>query len=727
MATLAERTVNADAAAGIVKNDIVLRKLFSDLPAGISEDADAQGTYSFLSATSKRDIGWVRIKTTSGANHDPDMQTAATTPEFIRMLCVNVYTARESFQIQESLGKDKVIFTDEGHLATWGDDTRYPKPSGLKTGSGEDYANVEMYNPVMSKPDGSGWRKPINTRRKQNNDYYGHKMVIIPSERCVFSKNLKWILYALPNYKYTYVNAQVGEFTNPLTKNEKNEGVINAALDKAVPQQMATENLHGNLPDKYDGESAVYVLLYNPVHRKNFRNFYRTLFYGDGPNYAGQKISDVHEQELYGIDGTSSSAAGTTFNKVMKKYCNAFIVKSVGMSGVNYYSYADPSCAVVFTGIEPSSPFDVGQDTYSRVGNMHHKNYTKNTWRYKWYAQMQGAMSAVYDDSNFMEAVNPNVNPDSHPLFNLVNTVPTVLCWRGSDIKTPSQWLKKAGIVGTSTPEGSDSYLESFYNNAKTEETGTLVNSSASPAAVYNALTCQPSDISNVVCEVNVAADTVSMNNVTIDQHCPGMNPDHVGVSVDSADGTILHYAQPPKGSYGKGIGPVLMFEISFNITTPFSFSDFLLQLDSFSTKMKKAFAIETGLGWKQFDVMLNKDGAFGMIAYVKVYMTKNTYTDLGMTIESANNPTITIDAMSSDKIVNFFTHLVTYSDAKYSTGFTSITTRAHLSVKSSTQVDDLPDFSTKNKKIYIIVIVVAIFLIFLIIAFIYMKYKNII
>ena len=86
-----------------------------------------------------------------------------------------------------------------------------------------------------------------------------------------------------------------------------------------------------------------YVLLYNPVHRSNFKKFYKLLYeYGH--------IDD------YGYGGTDTIKIGNyDFNLegFIRSYCNSFVVesrkrgKAMGAKNSKVSMYADPFCAIM--------------------------------------------------------------------------------------------------------------------------------------------------------------------------------------------------------------------------------------------------------------------------------------------------------------------------------------------------------------------------------------------
>jgi hypothetical protein len=134
---------------------------------------------------------------------------------------------------------------------------------------------------------------------------------------------------------------------------------------------------------------------------------------------------------------------------------------------------------------------------------------------------------------------------------------------------------------------------------------------------------------------------------------------------------------------------------------------------------MATAFAVATGLSKQQFSVTPFRGASENsIIFYVDVYMTNDTYTDEGITIDNDH-----ISPMSSDKIVDFFTHLPTNHDVQYKIGFATLVDEEDLSLQSS--IKTMRAASTNNKKRIIGIILIVGILIILVYG--YLKYKKII
>lgn len=623
MSTDAQVQSQADAAANIVKSDILLKKIFIDeddqtttsgysfapdnitpQPQGPSQgpvdDGPVIAPPTILKPQNK--MKWVRIPTTF-----TDNEANIGTSQNIRMLCVNTYGGRESFLIQKRLQQGELILTNEGHIAAWGDGMFFDLPSnGVQVP-----ANVSILNPLAAAPSTDSWKNydqkisTINGGGVGTSSYFGH--ILPPSNRCVFSQNLKWILYALPGYKYSYVNGTPSAAlleslslsdTTTLSAGETDVTLIRDVLDNSSPNKYpqphgtAQLNLYGNLPLSTEGECTVYVLLYNPIHRKKFRDFYRTLLYGTAgitaTPYGGMSASSsttleaLHNRPLSITSAHPASSAFyantlppdtvtmTTFNKVMRKYCNAFLVPNGPLGSSTLFSYADPSCAVILTGQDnynnPTPPLNISSSPnviinssfYTRVGNFKTKNYSKNTWKFKYWAIQADPPTNPPSSNNF---INFKVNQASGNSIFTSNTLAATVCNQAPSI-TPSKWLQhKAALVGQ-VSSASPSYLETFYNAIKSGEAGAsniMAAGSPIPSNTLTAIACLQASTTIVDCGIDISSVTGSVvfNNVDFVQAC------HANVTLGGTEspsvGTGNEVSEPTPGTglpAGGGDGP---------------------------------------------------------------------------------------------------------------------------------------------------------------------------
>ena len=224
-------------------------------------------------------FNWIKIPT--GLESEKNKTTT------IGFLSVNTYKPDECAKILASLqvpqGKD-ISFSDEGHIGIgYSKYMRltnfFPNPIGPNSDSRPSSLSNSLFNKVIKR-----WGASF---------YY--------NEKILFSPNLKWILYQIPNKYYT---------------------------DGVPGSEISSTETSTSVP--------VYVLLYNTVHRKNFQKIYSQLI-NESPNSSA--FNDVN------IRGTNTSYLST-----IKKYCNAFAVEKYTSSytGDKLSHYGDPSCNLAF-------------------------------------------------------------------------------------------------------------------------------------------------------------------------------------------------------------------------------------------------------------------------------------------------------------------------------------------------------------------------------------------
>lgn len=768
-------------AASIVNSDILLKKIFMDAP-----DQTNNPSYTFApndpqDAEAMRKLKWVRIRTTSSSNED----LIGSQPEYIRMLSVNVYNGRQCFLIQKRLQEGgRIILTNEGHIAAEGDGFFEPSPTT------EGIANIEMLNPTATPPTSTTWNSLSNIISTKNmssasvtSSYFGAGKSFPSSARCVFSQNLKWILYALPGYKYSYVNGQpsndvLNEQGVPqgttLTVNETNKSLIRDVLDNSYPQKYpqlysaASPGPYEDLPKiSQEGECGVYVLLYNPIHGKKFRDFYRTLLYGSSspvsePNLVSLPASYTNYHNLHNIPFTpQGSTTSTSFNKVMRKYCNAFIVKNGTILGTaEAYSYADPSCAVIFTGqdnYDPNSSVVIDSSFYTRVGNLKAKNYTKNTWKFKYYALNGNPATDVDDSTNFNAFY---ANAAQNPIMNM-NTIGKTVC-NLTTSATPSKWLEEqAFLVGQASGSASPSYLETFYNEVKAAADVAEVDSPAPSSTLYS-LSCKAIAQVVVDChnETSAVTGNIIYNNTDITQACTANvffgNDGKVTATVagdDSENEVAASFGADvnkevitdasgtlPGGSkvavdpnafgppvYGLddnqnviGDGPVLSFILTLTTTRSTSFP----ASNSFKNLLAQKLAIETGLAPEQFWIIISSGS---IIAKIDVFTTDPNYVPLPAALMKDNYGN-TVTPMTPAELKTFFTTLsqqgmLTRSNSDGLGHFLDVNGYTIHSVVESPDIFATQVEADSGNKIYIILIAIAIFII---LVYGYLRFRKI-
>ncbi len=226
-----------------------------------------------------RPMNWISIPTS--------FMTEGGKETSIAFLSVYNYTAEESIKINNSLkiaeGRD-IAFSDEGHIAL---------------GYSNNIATTFIANPIAKK-NTKGVSKPISVSDTiYNRVINNYRTTFYYDENILFSPNLKWILYRLPNKSYVKSDSKW--------------------------------NFKGGEPSKDD--APVYVLLYNTLHRKNFQDIY----------------SKILNQTRQAFSTQTYLGANTSYLTTVKKYCNALRVGKYTskFTGNTIYHYADPSCSLI--------------------------------------------------------------------------------------------------------------------------------------------------------------------------------------------------------------------------------------------------------------------------------------------------------------------------------------------------------------------------------------------
>ena len=264
---------------------------------------------------STRDLNWIKIPT-SFLNEDGKDSS-------ISMLSVYTYSFDESKNIYESIRQPEgadIVFSDDGHVAC--------NFKNKKIKADFFYPNPVVKVKPKNKPVGIENTVKFTLKNYLNSFYF--------SDKFLFSKNLLWILYQLPNKFY----------------NKKKDSGI----------EISSLNNEESVP--------VYVLLYNTVHRKNFQRLY-------------SKILNDADKTAFSLKTYMRSSSG--YAPTITKYCNAFKVKkySSPISGEDLEHYGDPSCVLAF------------DPTMAKLSQALSINLTLNSWKNKFYKDSKAYNEAV--------------------------------------------------------------------------------------------------------------------------------------------------------------------------------------------------------------------------------------------------------------------------------------------------------------------------------------------
>ena len=271
---------------------------------------------------SGRPINWIKIPTSFTSETGKDSS--------ISMMSVYTYTGDECSQISNSI-KDAgdIVFSNDGHVAV-----NFTKEKSQ--------AEFFYPNPTVSENTGGTTGSPpigiANTVKMQNTNF---NTSFFFDDKILFSENLKWILYQLPNMYYI--------------KSKDSWKITQTKTSSTVP---------------------IYVLLYNTVHRKNFQEVYGKII-----NLTDDPFST---QPFIGPN--------TNYVTTITKYCNAFRVPKYQSptTSESLYHYSDPACALAF---DPQ---------VAKLSQTLSLNLTKDTWTNDFYiGGSEGFQAAIQDLAAF--------------------------------------------------------------------------------------------------------------------------------------------------------------------------------------------------------------------------------------------------------------------------------------------------------------------------------------
>ena len=262
-----------------------------------------------------RPVNWIKIPTSYLTEDGKDSS--------ISMISVHTYSAEESQNIYNSISQpdgDDIVFSQDGHVAC-----NFKKSKTT--------AEFFYPNPVITPPRVSS--RPIGISNTVGHFMKNYPSSFFFSEKFLFSKNLLWILYQLPNKFYNKI-----------------------------------ENTYEISSKKNEDSIPVYVLLYNTIHRKNFQVIY------------GKILNDTND-----IFSTKSYIGSNTgYYPTITKYCNAFRTTKYTspISGEELDHYGDPSCEFSFNPV------------MAALASSFSLNLTQDSWENKFYKD-KAAYSDVLD------------------------------------------------------------------------------------------------------------------------------------------------------------------------------------------------------------------------------------------------------------------------------------------------------------------------------------------
>ena len=407
-----------------------------------------------------RSMNWITIPTTF-IEEEKDPHSSIT------MLSVYTYSSDESQKISKFIKDPKqIVFTNDGHVAV---------DFGSSTSAKEFYPN-----PLINKNrGGETGQKEIgiaNTVFQQNSAF---KASFIYDENVLFSQNLRWILYKLPGAFYSK-NTGTGKIT--------------------ITKKNIAKNRKDSIP--------VYVLLYNPVHRKNFQDIYAKII-----NFDNNPFS-VHP-----FIGTNGNYLNT-----MKKYCNAFTVSKFDSPNTakTLVHYADPSCSL---SLDPQ---------VAKLSIILGLNITRRSLQNDFYRGGINGFNAALKDKGSVPLDAP-------------------YCGRGSG-DDPGRFLrtKTKAIVTNDKTESFMQILSNYHIATSGEESDIKLPQSwdpKRPGDTRQGIGCSSLNLSFVDCSVSISTQgELDLNKNTIQPVCGNDKPSSGGDTPPSGGDDTDGGDKPPSG-----------------------------------------------------------------------------------------------------------------------------------------------------------------------------------
>lgn len=334
------------------------------------------------SATKLKGYGWISLPTTTKSGIYEDKADLNSVNDQINFFAVKRYTPEESKIIYEALrtsirsGKGNgqdIVFDKYGNFAYW---------------NGE--VNKILHNPIVPR---SGNIDALLDASTESNTIY-KKLRVYLSGTNIYYYNTKMI--ANPTMTYFI-----------LTK------------------------------DKVPSENSVYYLVYNPIHRKKFRDYYTHLLGYEG-RWEDSKLTkpgSVGAFQNEDIPTVPSSQGGAgikapSYKKSLARYCNAIKIGGDTLpNGMRAEHYADPTCNFAMDKNEADFSLIIG------------KNFTQSNLAYDRYAPVNG--TSAEGKARFLSSKNILMGaPGNNQLH-----WPCQAEW-DKTLRTPVEYASTVGLFG---------------------------------------------------------------------------------------------------------------------------------------------------------------------------------------------------------------------------------------------------------------------------------------
>ena len=359
------------------------------------------------------EINWIKIPTVAD-----DLNDVATE---ISMLSVKTYIQSECNNIENHM-TDKRIY-----LSALGDITLY------SVGGGGNYSASSFYeNSLIVTPPGSHNTtspRTLNSHGGNNTDRIGDgdpytNRFIQPGTNFIFSRNLKWILYKIPNKRWN-----------------------NSLMEIGRPSPT--------LP-------PVFVLLYNTIHRRNFQTAYTNMMQYEYYSRTESCLTLANPSPACGtavafsntsIPGPPSSGYQyDSINKTIRKYCNAFTADAIlytgsvsPNTGQPLKRYGDPSCVLSINA------------NVAKMNTSLRNNITQESFVNKYYINPRGVNRAGWNAAVIATGNDQNLKTDD-PYCSTVSEA-------FDDPQDVARYLRNQNIISNSSGAPKDSFMQQLVNH----------------------------------------------------------------------------------------------------------------------------------------------------------------------------------------------------------------------------------------------------------------------
>ena len=313
------------------RSQVALNRLFRDPVLGPFLESRAINEEDKSSATKLGGYGWISLPTTAKSGVEEDKAKLNSEDDQINFFSVKRYTPEESKVIYEALsssmssGKGNgqdIIFDKYGNFAYW---------------NGQ--INKILHNPIVP--------------RSVNID---NLLVASDESNTLYKKYTKFF----SGTNIYYYN----------TKMIANPQMTYLILTK----------------DKVPSENSIYYLIYNPIHRPKFREYYSHLLGYEGI-WEGSKLIEpgsVGAFQNSNVPTVPSANGGQSktvpgYKKTLARYCNAIKIGGDTLpNGKRAEHYADPTC---------NFAMDKNEADFSLISG---QNFTQSNLAYDRYAPING-------------------------------------------------------------------------------------------------------------------------------------------------------------------------------------------------------------------------------------------------------------------------------------------------------------------------------------------------